>query len=154
PQLAGRLDIGRRPVDADDGPDPQLLEGREGFRPMRVPAAVEVRAQAEGVLNPPDFEPLRVLPGFVLRGLAVRSRLLPGHGERDQDGTDEEWAAPVDGPDGHLIPCRHRAALIETKGRLEAVGADDLAAGPRAQGSPGRPRDGALREPDRTVEHQ
>jgi hypothetical protein len=103
----GGLDVGRHAIDADDGPDAELLEGREGFDSVRVAAAVEPRAQAERVLDARDFEPLR---GFqlILLGRFVEGLLLAIRCERDHGEAEEEYTNPK----GNRVPLRHRTPLV------------------------------------------
>ena len=99
-ELAGRLDVGRRPVDADEGPDAQLLEGRQGFGTVRVAAAIEPRAQAISILDPGDDESLRdrgrprLLPLLSVVGPVLGARRDRHQDEDERERTDPERAVP------------------------------------------------------------
>ena len=149
----GGLDVRCHAVDADDGPDAELLEGRQGLGPVRVAAAIEPRAQAKCVLDAADFEPLGC-PGLALLGRLGERLPVPTGRERDQEDAAEERADPQGGIRGFVSSLSSPNRSHRVEARLVAVGADDLAAGDRAQGTPGRPVDGVLDEPDAAVAEQ
>src|SRR3954452_2348573 len=62
-QAPGPLDVRQGPIDGDDGPDPEPLQGGEAVITLGLAAAVKPRTEAEEVLDSLD-----------VNGLGLRSR--------------------------------------------------------------------------------